>query len=140
MEGYLLDSDILIHFFRDKFLIKEKIDSVGVENCFVSEITIAELLYGASYSTQPDRHFAEVELTREKFKVLPISKVLLIYANERARLRKAGTPIDSNDIFIAATALRYDLVLVSGNTKHMSKIVGLGLEDWTKAEHNEYID
>lgn len=138
MEKYLLDSDTLINLFKNKFFIVDKIDAVGAENCFVSEVTIAELLYGASFSDRPDKHFGEVELTYEKFKILPISKVLEIYGSERARLRKAGTPVDSNDVFIAATALRYDLTLVSGNTKHMSKIENLKLEDWTKPEHNEF--
>ena len=139
MIKYLLDSDTLINFFKNKFFIPDKIGAVGVSNCFVSEITIAELLYGASYSDQPDKHFEEVELTYENFKVVPITEVLEIYGFERARLRKAGTPVDSNDIFIAATALRYDLILVTGNTKHMRRFENIRLENWTKQEHNEFI-
>ncbi len=139
MANYLLDTDTLIHFFRRKFAILEKIDAVGQENCYVSEISVAELLYGAYYSNQKEKHVSEAALITEEFNLIPISEVLTIYAIERARLRKAGTPVGSNDVFIAATALRFDLVLVSGNTKEMSRINGINLEDWTKPEHNEFI-
>ncbi len=45
---YLLDTDICIFFLKGKFNIYEKIKQVGVENCYISEITIAELKYGAA--------------------------------------------------------------------------------------------
>lgn len=139
MANYLLDTDTLIHFFRKKFSILEKIDAVGQDNCFVSEISIAELLYGAQYSDQKDKHLQETEFAADEFGIIPISEALNIYAAERARLRKAGTPVGSNDIFIAATALRFDLILVSGNTKDMSRIENIKLENWTKKEHNEFL-
>ena len=40
---YLLDSDICITFFQGKHGVPDKIDSVGIENCYVSEISIYEL-------------------------------------------------------------------------------------------------
>lgn len=44
---YLLDSDICIFFLKGKFGINDRILTVGIENCCLSEITIAELKYGA---------------------------------------------------------------------------------------------
>lgn len=44
---YLLDSNICIHFFRGKFGIINKLNSVGISNCAISEITLAELVFGA---------------------------------------------------------------------------------------------
>jgi tRNA(fMet)-specific endonuclease VapC len=44
---YLLDSNICIHFFRGQFNIIEKLNEVGIENCAISEITLAELVFGA---------------------------------------------------------------------------------------------
>ncbi len=45
-------------------------------------------------------------------------------------LRRAGTPVDTNDLWIAATALANDLTLVTGDT-HFRHIPGLRTENWT---------
>lgn len=50
MKKYLLDTNICIHFLGDEYNIKEKIEEAGLENCFVSEVTIAELKFGAENS------------------------------------------------------------------------------------------
>lgn len=44
---YLLDSNICIHFLRGKYNIIEKLNEVGIDNCAISEITLAELVFGA---------------------------------------------------------------------------------------------
>jgi tRNA(fMet)-specific endonuclease VapC len=41
MQGYLLDTDICISLLQGKYSIREKIEKVGIENCSISEITIA---------------------------------------------------------------------------------------------------
>ena len=42
MTGYLLDTNICIFLLRGKYYVDKKIDSVGLENCAISEITVAE--------------------------------------------------------------------------------------------------
>lgn len=39
---YLLDTNICVYFLNGKFNLQQKIDEVGIENCYVSEITIAK--------------------------------------------------------------------------------------------------
>ena len=46
MKKYLLDTNICIHWLRNKFDIDKKINEVGFENCCISEITVAELKVG----------------------------------------------------------------------------------------------
>ena len=48
MTNYLLDTNICIFLLRGKYDVDKKIDSVGFENCAISEITVAELKYGAT--------------------------------------------------------------------------------------------
>ena len=43
MTNYLLDTNICIFLLRGKYDVDKKIDSVGLENCAISEITVAEL-------------------------------------------------------------------------------------------------
>jgi hypothetical protein len=47
-----------------------------------------------------------------------------------AELAVRGLPIGPNDLLIAATARGYDLVLVTHNTRELSRVAGLKLEDW----------
>lgn len=53
------------------------------------------------------------------------------YAKIYADLRKKGTPLDDIDLLIAGVAIANNLVLITHNQKHFSKIEGLELEDWT---------
>ena len=135
MNKYLLDTNIVIFLFRQKYLIQEKMAFVGLQNCFVSEITLAELKIGAESSADPAKNHALINLLTETVTVLPISKVLDVFASEKVRLNKAGTPMhDHFDVLIAATALVYDLVLVTNNTKHFIVYEGLEVEDWTVSD------
>ena len=50
MKKYLLDTNICIYFLKGQYDLNKKIESVGEQNCFISEITIAELKYGIENS------------------------------------------------------------------------------------------
>ncbi|MCB0560479.1 MAG: PIN domain-containing protein, partial [Phaeodactylibacter sp.] len=110
----------------------EKLDAVGIENCFISEITLAELKYGAFFSQQPEKHITEVEGLLKEIAVIPITSSIDLYAEEKARLRKAGTLIDDFDLLIGCTAIANGLTLVTNNTKHFNRLQNIRLEDWTK--------
>jgi len=56
MKTYLLDTDICIFLLKNKHGIKEKIEKAGIENCFISEITVAELTYVAYHSSDFQKH------------------------------------------------------------------------------------
>ena len=45
-------------------------------------------------------------------------------------LRKQGLMIDDFDILIGATALKYDMILVTENIKHLSRVPGIIIENW----------
>ena len=46
---YLLDTNICIHFFKGQFGLQDKINVIGFKNFAISEITLAELIYGADF-------------------------------------------------------------------------------------------
>jgi tRNA(fMet)-specific endonuclease VapC len=129
---YLLDTNIVIFFFKGKYQIDRKILDIGTSNCFISEITLAELKYGALHSSQPQKHLAEVEDLLKSIAVLPITAAIDTFAKEKTRLRNAGNLIDDFDLLIGATAIAHDLTLVTNNTKHFDRLDGLEIEDWTK--------
>ena len=43
MKRYLLDTSICVFLFRKKYGIEEKLRKIGASQCYVSEVTIAEL-------------------------------------------------------------------------------------------------
>ncbi len=45
-QKYLLDTCICAFWLRDKFNVDLRVNEVGMENCYISEITVAELKYG----------------------------------------------------------------------------------------------
>jgi len=48
----------------------------------------------------------------------------------RAALERAGTPIGSHDLFIAAHARALSLTLVTHNVREFARVPGLALQDW----------
>lgn len=116
MSKYLLETNIAIFFLKGQCNLYEKITGVGLSNCFVSEITIAELKYGAEKSQQVEKRRREVLDFEYIFQIIPIYGSLSIYAKEMARLRKAGQIIDDFDLLIDATSVEHNLIMVTNNT------------------------
>lgn len=130
MKTYLLDTNICVFFLRKQYAISEKLKQAGLRNCYISEITVGELLYGAFCSQHKEKHIKQIDEFVGLFIVKPIYPVLSVFAEEKAKLRKQGLLIDDFDLLIGATALKYDMTLVTENIKHLSHINGLHLENW----------
>ncbi len=122
MNQYLLDTDICIAFLKGKNDLLKKIEQVWFHNCFISEITIGELTYGAYYSSQIEKHKAEVTKIKKLFQVVPIFECLDLFGQEKARLRKAGNLIHDFDLLIGSTAVFFNMDMVTNNEKHLSRI------------------
>lgn len=138
---YLIDTDTIIFFLKGKFSLNKKIEAVGLENCFVSIITIAELFFGVGNSTPEyvTRRELEAKAIREKFNVVTLENAVQIYGQQKAKLKREGNRIEDNDLFIGATAIGNNMTLVTRNTKHFERLDNIQLEDWTKQEDNEFI-
>ncbi len=102
------------------------------DNCFISEITLAELKFGVANSEHKEKNQKTLDDFLTGVKIIPIFHSLDLYAIEKARLRKEGSPIDDFDILIGATAVTHNLTMVTNNTDHFKRITGIVLEDWTK--------
>ena len=59
---YLLDTNICIHFLRGKYGLIEKFQDIGTENLAISEITFAELVFGAENITNPKKNLELTEI------------------------------------------------------------------------------
>jgi tRNA(fMet)-specific endonuclease VapC len=127
---YLLDTNICIYYFKGQFDIKEKIRKVGFEKFAISEITLAELVYGAEKSQNKDKNNKVVEDFAEKITILPIFEAIRVYGKEKARLKIKGSIISDFDLFIGATAIVNDMTLITRNVREFERMDNLKIENW----------
>lgn len=131
MIRYALDTNVLIDVLRDKPKgARKRFQEIGIDNCFVSDLTVYELYTGAAASADPERNRELLERMFDKLAVIPASDGYWAAAREKTRLAKAGTPIEDFDLLIGCTALEYGLTLITSNAKHMGRIQGLSIESW----------
>ena len=129
MKQYLLDTCTCIDVLQGNERVLEKLVTVKMKNCKISEMTIAELYYGASKSGR-EQHFKDVDDIRSYFKVIPVSSSLRTYGEVRAILEKQGSRLDDMDLLIGSTALHNGMTLVTHNMRHLTRIPGLEVQDW----------
>lgn len=134
MKKYILDTNICAYFFNGQFNLKDKINRVGFANCFVSEITIAELKYGIAKSVKKEKNQQILDIFQSKINILPIFPVFDIYAKEKARLKTKGKILDDFDLLIGTTAIYNNFVLVTRNISDFDRLEGIFIEDWTVGE------
>lgn len=116
---------------KGKFELEPKFDKAGESNCFISEMTLAELKFGVEKSEKPEKNKKALDNFLTGVQILPIFHSLDLYAKEKARLQKSGTPIDDFDLLIGVTSVTHKLIMVTNNTSHFKRIDGVKLEDWT---------
>ncbi len=132
MKKYLIVTNTCIYYIKGKYQLKKKFEKVDPDNCFISEITLAELKFGVENSENKQQNAQALVDFLSGIKVVPIFHSLDLYAKEKARLRKAGTPLDEFDLLIGVTSVTHNLIMVTNNTEHFKRIKGIVLEDWTK--------
>lgn len=121
----LIDTNAYVEFKRGNQQTLEILRCVQIIG--INNIVLGELLAGFSVGSR------ETENTRELYQFLEIPRVQLFsleettaryYATIYKQLRNKGKPIPTNDMWIAATALQHQLILLSYD-KHFSSIDGL---------------
>jgi tRNA(fMet)-specific endonuclease VapC len=115
------------------FNIADAIEARGYENCCISEVTVAELRYGAENSANPTRHHQLVDIFLKRIETIPVTDCIRTYAEVKVRLNRRGTPVHNDfDILIAASAIYYKLTLVTDNLKDFINVAGIQIENWVE--------
>lgn len=123
----VLDTNIIIGHFRDEERYLERLARVEY---FIPHTVLGELYSGAYRSARPAKHIGKLRSFLSNGKVLSNDlDTDLIYGKIWAELASIGKPIPTNDIWIAATALQYNLPLVTADA-HFSHINGLETLHW----------
>ncbi len=130
--GYLLDTNICISMLKDKYGVREAILKVKPENCYVSEITLGELYYGAAFSDNKGERLKDVAFVAGHFQIIPVSETLPLFGDIKAQLRREGNLIDDFDILIGCAAIQNNLVMVTDNVKHLNRLPDIQIENWVR--------
>ena len=125
--SWLLDADVLSQPAKSKgdpkvvaWLHRER------DRCYTSSIVIAQLAYWVRSKESKQREALQEWLRRlldamhgrvHGFNV----SVAHVWADHQRRLDEAGLPMPIEDSYIAATALRYGLTVVTGNERHFRR-------------------
>lgn len=132
---YLFDTDTLSNLLRrapEPALVR-RLAGTPPEEQATSSITLGELLYGARrLGDRAEALVGRIEsLLIPNLAVLPFdAEAARAYGGLRATLEQAGTPIGDADMRIASIALARDLVVVTANTRHFSRVTDLAVENW----------
>jgi tRNA(fMet)-specific endonuclease VapC len=125
---YLIDSDWIIDHLAGRHVALALLQQLSLGGLAISIINYAEVyhrIYGGRDPKAGDRTFRKLLRTMN---VLGVSRtVARRAATIGSHLRSQGKPLALPDLLIAATALQYDLILVTRNLRHYQRIPDLKL-------------
>jgi tRNA(fMet)-specific endonuclease VapC len=102
----------------------------NVDEVYVPSITMGELFSGAERSSRRAVRLAETEAFADGAEVLPCDlETARHYGAIESALRAKGRPIPDNDIWIAALAQQYELVVVTRDA-HFGEVDALPVLSW----------
>lgn len=126
--AYLLDSDWVIEAVSGNRRVTQTLDHLSPQLLTLSFITAAEVYEGAYGSSNPEARLAAYRAFLLPFRTLPMNDdIAEQFAFLRAMLRRQGRLIPDFDLLQAATALHYDLTLLTFNVRHFDRIPDLRL-------------
>jgi tRNA(fMet)-specific endonuclease VapC len=129
---YLLDTDMCIYIMNNRPpQVISRCRQCEPGEIGVSAVTLSELRYGVSKSTQQKKNKVRLDEFLVPFVVVAYDQEAAnVYGDIRFQLEKRGTPIGSLDMLIAAQALSQNLILVTNNEKEFQRIMKLKVENW----------
>ncbi|MCY3963125.1 MAG: PIN domain-containing protein [bacterium] len=95
---------------------------------FISFVTVGEMYFGAEKANWGEPRIVKMETILRRYTVIPGTYEI---ARQYGRVKRAfRDQVDENDMWIAATALAYELLVVTNNLTHfepMSNQLDFGL-------------
>ena len=129
---YMLDTNIVIYVIKHKpESVLQKFQRLEPSDFCISSITLAEIEYGISKSSRPDRDRFAFDMFISGIDILSFDDAAASeYGPIRAGLERKGTPIGPNDMLIAAHAKSLGFTIVTNNVREFERVEGLKVENW----------
>ena len=133
MRKLCLDTDFLVALLRGyKEAVKkaEEYDSTRAEVSTTS-VNAFEVYFGAFRSREAEKNVKQADSLLSSIKILKLNLEASRKAGEiLSELMHKGMPIGLRDTLIAGIALTNGYTLVTRNTEHFKRIIGLSIETW----------
>ena len=131
MAKYLLDSNVIIDYLRYEKNVSRHIETMLASDNILSICSHVyyEVVRGFKIVNSTKKLKVFLNLS-ESLEVLPFDLVAADKAIEIYLQLHKGQTIEDNDIYIAATAIVNNCVLVTANTRHFGRIEGLEFVNW----------
>jgi tRNA(fMet)-specific endonuclease VapC len=137
MPPVILDTDILSEFFKGHnaaVAARAKAYATAYAVFSFTSVTVYDILYGLQVKGADTQRLKVLNWMQQNEEITPLSADYRVAANIKATARAQGSIVELPDCLIAATALRLNRPLVTGNTKDFEAIqrtgVSLVLENW----------
>lgn len=128
MSLLLIDTDIASFIFKGSDYADPYLPLLSDQELALSFMTVAELFQWAILRQWGNRRLSQLEQYLSNYLVIPVDQPLCReWAQVRSDRQSAGRPISAQDAWIAATALHYDLPLITHNVKDFARISNLQL-------------
>ncbi|MCL5673276.1 MAG: type II toxin-antitoxin system VapC family toxin [Deltaproteobacteria bacterium] len=122
----ILDTNVIISLFSEDTALNEYI--LNADEVFIPCIAIGELYYGACKSSKIQENLNKIDEFAAGNIILPCdTNTAMIYGDIKNALKEKGKPIPENDIWIAAIARQYDLILITKDN-HFSFVEKIHIE------------
>lgn len=126
MTSVLLDTNIVSYLFKGDTRVAAYAPLLQGHRLAISFMTVAELFEWATTRQWGQSRLARLEQTLATYVIIPVDVDLCRYWGVvRAQQQMAGRTIAPQDAWIAATALRHGLPLVTHNPRDFQGIANL---------------
>jgi tRNA(fMet)-specific endonuclease VapC len=123
MSVILLDTDVVSFIIKGHSLSKKYVPILQGNQLALSFMTVAELFQWAAMRNWGKPRITSLEQSLTNYLIIPVDiELCRIWGNLRSERQAMGRPIAAQDAWIAATALRHNLPLVSNNAKDFQNI------------------
>lgn len=129
----ILDSSFLIDLMNadeDAIAVATELESVDEPQRVPAQV-VYELYVGAGYTDRAFEEIDEIQSVLESRPVVPLTDEIARHAGRiDGRLRRDGNRIGQGDVTIAATAIRHDEAVVTGNPRDFRRIPDVIVRDY----------
>jgi tRNA(fMet)-specific endonuclease VapC len=128
--GFLFDTSVVIAAFRNERAVADRLRKVPATSLFIPTIVLGELTFGALASSRVEENLRRLWDFETTANTLPCDAAAArFYGEIKSDLKRRGSPLPENDIWIAAIARQHRLTLVTRDT-HFARVAGLEVESW----------
>jgi tRNA(fMet)-specific endonuclease VapC len=133
---YVLDTNVVSLLMKGDPNVIGRLKAVSRADVCMPQPVIAEITYGIQRLSRSKRKDALASrfklLKREIGRLAWSDEVSEAFGGIKSGLERKGERIEDFDAAVAAHALAMGCVLVTANLKHMTRVPGLQVEDWSE--------